>query len=166
MSYQAAEKSMDRVQFDAEHLKFIDDLVRSSGTGPFLARANVLGFAAAYCLENNGNPSSIKTRITSKLGADPIRTEVMENNDTKLMSFIYMLSFISTGDPKILEKNELKHLERLSIFEEYANTGLKLLKTKLKGSVDLTRDVLLLVRGSTNSTTSDELENLEDLLDD
>ena len=165
MTYKPSEKKTDRVQFDVEYLKFINDLVKSTGTGPFSTRANVLGFAAAYCLHNGGTPTKISTRITTKLGADPIRLEVLGNKDTNLMEFIYMLAFIATDDPKILDNTYEKEYERLSVFEEFANTGLNMLRNKLRGSVDYTKDILILIKSTSSEKEAEFGQIPEELLD-
>ena len=100
--------------------------------------AQCLAFAAAYGYKNNAR-EKISKAPTSKV--DPIAYHIFENNHFDRL--FVMLAMVSVEDPKnILGDQEAPSNKRVTIFEEYAKGGLKLLKSKISGVVDYLDPIL------------------------
>lgn len=120
--------------------------------GTFQAYADVIVFAAALGAkrkksvpleEISKEPEPIKQSIFANRGYDPV---------------INLLAIAHTKDPKILASDETSEGERIIIFEEYANGGLEILEDKLRGSVDYSEQILLLLSSERDSSKSREGE--------
>ena len=74
-------------------------------------------------------------------------------------TLINLLAITDTNDPQILANTDEMAQMRATIFEEFANGGLALLKHKLKGEVNYTTPLLLLMKG-----TKPDYEDIESLV--
>ena len=108
----------------------------SESTGPFATKVDVLCFAASYGAYNNAS---------EKLDhpSEPIRFEIFENRG--YATLFDLLAIFRTENPSILENSDEAEDRRATVFEEYANGGLRLLDVEMKGVVDCTEQVALLV---------------------
>ncbi len=122
----------------AELVKSLVDV--PSTTGPFQTYADVLVFAAAL---------GAKRKKRSPLGTiakepSPIALEVFVSRGYDRV--LKLLAIAETKDAKILSSmDELAEEKRIHIFEEYANGGLDILRDELRGAVDYTERILLIL---------------------
>jgi dnd system-associated protein 4 len=121
------------------------DLVKSlvdtdNTTGPFPTYADVMVFAAAL---------GAKRKKRSPLGTiakepSPIALEVFVSRGYDLV--LKLLAIAETKDAKILSVfDEKTEEQRTHIFEEYANGGLEILRDEMRGAVDYTERLILIL---------------------
>jgi dnd system-associated protein 4 len=121
------------------------DLVKSlvdtdNTTGPFPTYADVMVFAAAL---------GAKRKKRSPLGTiakepSPIASEVFVSRGYDLV--FKLLAIAETKDAKILSLfDEKTEEQRTHIFEEYANGGLEILRDEMRGAVDYTERLILIL---------------------
>ena len=139
-----------RIKVPADKDDFIESMLKTV-KGPFELRAQVLGFAASY-----GAKYGKRLPITKALTEKSIRYGVFVGE--KLDTLINLLAITHTGDPKILARSDEMEDLRATIFEEFANSGLSMLKEKLKGEVKYTPALLLMMKEV--QTLGDEVESL------
>ncbi|MEY3333825.1 MAG: hypothetical protein RLZZ176_2125, partial [Cyanobacteriota bacterium] len=93
----------------------------------------------------------------SKREPSPIRLEVFISLGYDVV--IKLLGITETKDIQILSPYEEEfEKQRNEIFEEYANGGLELLQTELRGSIDYTYQILLFLQ---HQVMNDEKEDQE-----
>jgi dnd system-associated protein 4 len=123
------------------------DLVKSlvdlpSTTGPFPTYADVMVFAASL---------GAKRKKRSPLGTiakepSPIALDVFVSRGYDRV--LKLLAIAETQDTKILSPtDEIAEEKRIQIFEEYANGGLDILRDELRGAVDYSERLLLILSG-------------------
>ncbi|HEY9667471.1 MAG TPA: DNA phosphorothioation-associated protein 4 [Coleofasciculaceae cyanobacterium] len=132
-----------RIRIAKDKADLVKDLVDAPGTtGPFQTYADVMVFAAAL---------GAKWKKRSHLGTiakepSPIALEIFVSRGYDRV--FKLLAIAETKEAKILSPfDEIAEEERTRIFEEYANGGLEILRDKLRGAVDYT-DQIALVLGS------------------
>jgi len=131
--------STSRIKIAKDKGEFVKSLV-DSPTAPFSTYADVVAFAAAL-----GTQMGFRKVLegTAK-EPSPINLEIFISRDYEWI--IKLLAIVETEDPAILLPFEATaEEERLTIFEEYANAGLEKLQNELRGSVDYTDRILLLI---------------------
>lgn len=106
-------------------------------TGPFQTYVDVLVFAAALGVKQ-GKREPIREYSKE---IDPIRQDIFYGKGYD--QIINLLAVVSTNTPKVLASSDSTEEERTKIFEEYANAGLEILESNLKGSVDYLEQILL-----------------------
>ena len=131
----------NRIRVAKDKADLVKALVDSgSTTGPFQTYADVMVFAAAL---------GAKRKKRSPLGAitkepSPIALEVFVSRGYDLV--FKLLAIRETKDPKIISLlDETSEEKRSHIFEEYANGGLEILRDELRGAVDYTERILLIL---------------------
>ncbi|MCX7592920.1 MAG: DNA phosphorothioation-associated protein 4 [Fischerella sp.] len=111
------------------------------GTGPFQTFADVIVFAAALGAKHK---KRVPLGEISKREPAPIRLEYFASMGHDWV--IKLLGITETKDVKILSLNQEEHeAKRNHIFEEYANGGLEILQSELRGAVDYSERILLLL---------------------
>ena len=129
-----------RIRIPKDKQEFIKSLLSDSEGGrggPFETQAHALTFAAAFGAEH-------KTSVPFEEGtAGPIRYEIFENNGLDIV--INLLGVQEHDGPEILANSDEMVDKRVSIFEYYANGGLQLLQSELKGQVDITDAIFLMI---------------------
>ncbi|GET42502.1 DNA phosphorothioation-associated protein 4 [Microseira wollei] len=115
--------------------------IGSDSKGPFQTYADAIAFAAALGAKR-------KKRVTlgeiSKKEVTPIGMEVFVSRGYELE--IKLLAIAETKDTKILSPSDVDAEEsRIQIFEEYANGGLEILQEEMRGAVDYTERLLLML---------------------
>jgi len=119
--------------------------------GPFKTKADVISFAAAY---GHSHDKSIGLQETAK---DPIRKSVFDS--AGYGTLINLLAVAHTKNPNILALNDEMEDDRASIFEEYANGGLALLKSELLNASDYTSEINLIIsKNKLNRLSPDHLD--------
>lgn len=109
--------------------------------GPFQTYADVIVFAAALGAKR-------KKRVTlaeiSKKEPSPIGMEIFVSRGYELV--IKLLAIAETKNTTILSPADADSEEsRIHIFEEYANGGLEILQEEMRGAVDYTERLLLML---------------------
>ncbi|MDJ0715559.1 MAG: DNA phosphorothioation-associated protein 4 [Prochloraceae cyanobacterium] len=133
---------VNRVRVAKDKAELVKELVDSQGTtGPFQTYADVVMFAAA--LGAKWKKRQPLGTISTKEPA-PIGLEIFISRGYDMP--IKLLAIAETGNPKILSSFYPENDEqRLQIFEEYANGGLEILRDELRGAVDYTERILLIL---------------------
>lgn len=148
--------SLSRVKIAKEQAELVKSLVNTGGnTGPFQTHADVLVLAAALGLRHQWRT--------------PVETAAKEPAPISLEIFISrgydwlfkLIAICETQDPEILSPYDAHaEAQRLQIFEEYANGGLIKLREELKGSVDYSETLSLILSQEKNKQDreSDEFD--------
>ncbi|MDJ0616629.1 MAG: DNA phosphorothioation-associated protein 4 [Calothrix sp. MO_192.B10] len=144
-----------RIRVARDKAELVKALTSGDGcTGPFATFADVIVFAAALGAKHN---KRVPVRDISKREPSPIRLEtfVAIGHDW----VIKLLGITETQDIDILsltlEENEV---QRNHIFEEYANGGLEILQTELRGAIDYSERILLMLSSQRFRTEQQEEE--------
>jgi dnd system-associated protein 4 len=132
----------NRIRVAKDKADLVKALVDSNNTtGPFQTYADVMVFAAAL---------GAKRKKRSPLGAistkevSPIALEVFVSRGYDLV--LKLLAIRETKEAKIISLfDETSEEKRIHIFEEYANGGLEILRDELRGAVDYTERILLIL---------------------
>lgn len=74
---------------------------------------------------------------------DPIRRDYFNSNKCELLINLLALSVIQNQN--VLSDDEESDEQRIKIFEEYANGGLEILQQELRGAVDYSEQILLIL---------------------
>ncbi len=132
----------NRIRIAKDKAELVQELVNSRGTtGPFSTYADAVAFAAA--LGARWKKRVPLGTISTKEPA-PISLEIFISRGYDLA--IKLLAIAETKEPKILSTFDSENEEkRLQIFEEYANGGLEILRDELRGAVDYTERILLIL---------------------
>ncbi len=128
-----------RVRVPKDKSDLIDRLTKTIEypNGAFRSRADVLTFCAAYGYKH-------RKRQPFKESPNPIRYDVFENQYHDMVFDI--LALAETSDPSILTNTDEAWERRNTIFEEYANGGLDILRAELQGVADPLETLLLLMQ--------------------
>ncbi|OUL33917.1 DNA phosphorothioation-associated protein 4 [Nostoc sp. 106C] len=122
------------------------DLVKAltssdGGTGPFQTFADVIVFAAALGAKHK---KRVPLGEISKREPSPIGQEhfLIKGYD----QIIKLLAIVEEKELDILSvDNEKYENQRLRLFEEYANGGLEILQNEMRGAVDYSERLLLVL---------------------
>lgn len=133
--------SIHRVRIDINKSELVKSLVQdTTSQGPFQTYADVLVFAAGLGMKYDLRNSV----ITVAKEPNPISWEIFVSRGYDW--FIQLLAIATTNDPYILTRDDLNtESQRLLIFEEYANGGLGRLRDELRGSVNYTDTIALML---------------------
>ncbi|MEH2155443.1 DNA phosphorothioation-associated protein 4 [Nostoc sp.] len=131
-----------RIRVAKDKAELVKDLTSSDGgTGPFNTFADVIVFAAALGAKH-------KRRVAlgeiSKREPSPIPQEqfIVRGYNT----VINLIAIAETQEIKVLSLEEGNNNERRNyIFEEYANAGLEILQSEIRGAVDYSERILLIL---------------------
>ncbi|MEH2177317.1 DNA phosphorothioation-associated protein 4 [Nostoc sp.] len=131
-----------RIRVAKDKAELVKDLTSSDGgTGPFNTFADVIVFAAALGAKH-------KRRVAlgeiSKREPSPIPQEqfIVRGYNT----VINLIAIAETQDIKVLSLEEGNNNEKRNyIFEEYANAGLEILQAEMRGAVDYSERILLIL---------------------
>ena len=132
----------NRIRVAKDKADLVKSLVTSeSTTGPFPTYADVMVFAAALGAKRKKR-SPLGTISTKEV--TPIALEVFVSRGYDRV--LKLLAIAETKDANILSPtDEIAEEKRIHIFEEYANGGLEILRDGLRGSVDYTERLLLIL---------------------
>jgi dnd system-associated protein 4 len=136
------------------------DLVKAltsidGATGPFPTYADAIVFAAALGAKHK---KRVPLGEISKKEPSPIRLESFMSTGNDVA--IKLLAITETEDINILSPHvEDYEALRHQIFEEYANGGLEILQTELRGAVDYTERLLLIL--SSERCTEEKQEDFD-----
>lgn len=129
-----------RIGIPKDKLNFIDRMTKTSENpdGAFKTRADVLAFCAAYGYKHG------KRKVLKECADNPIRYDVFQNQGHDIIFDV--LALAETNEASILENSDERLDDRSTIFEEYANGGLEILETQLKGLADVLETLLLIMQ--------------------
>jgi len=131
-----------RIRVAKDKAELVKALTAADGaTGPFPTYADVIVFAAALGAKHK---KRVPLGEISKREPSPIRLEYFASTGSD--SIIRLLGVTETQDIKILSLVEEEYeVQRNQLFEEYANGGLEILQNELRGAVDYTERILLIL---------------------
>jgi dnd system-associated protein 4 len=146
--------AVNRVRIAKDKAELVQSLVEGNGnTGAFQTYADVMTFAATLGAKSK---KRVPLNIISKEPA-PISLEIFVSRGYDPV--IKLLAVSETNDPKILSVYDAEaENERIHIFEEYANGGLEKMREELRGSVDYTERLLLILSAERFSHHSSDEE--------
>lgn len=152
--------SLNRIRVAKDKADLVKALtVLEGSTGPFPTYADVMVFAATLGMKR-------KKRVA--LGEisrepSPISFEVFISRNYDLV--FKLLAIAHTKDSKVLSTIETSAEEkRIKIFEEYANGGLEILRDELRGIVDYSEQLLLVLSNERGKSEPEEEFNLSRFL--
>lgn len=129
-----------RIKIAKNKAKLVKDLKASDDTtGPFQTYVDVMVFAAALGAKRKKRVPLVEFARD----LDPIRRDYFDNNRCELL--INLLAISETQDQKILADDDNSDDQRIKIFEEYANGGLEILQDELRGAVDYSERIILIL---------------------
>ncbi|MDZ8028217.1 MAG: DNA phosphorothioation-associated protein 4 [Nostoc sp. SerVER01] len=148
----------NRIRVAKDKAELVKSLVASKDTtGPFQTYVEVMVFAAALGVKYK---KRVPLGETTKREPSPIPQENFASLGYDLI--IKLLGITETRDINILSSREEQDEDkRTQIFEEYANGGLEILQNELRGSVDYSERLLLVLISERG--TKEELEEEFDL---
>ncbi|RZM79146.1 DNA phosphorothioation-associated protein 4 [Leptolyngbya iicbica] len=134
------------------------DLVKAlkageGSTGPFNTYAEIVTFGAAFGFSKG---KRVPFDQASRRDPDPIPGDQFKNR-----GLMDLIAVVATKDPKVLQNSEEAIQAKAKIFEEYANGGFEILEKQLVGVTDTSQQILLLVKSSTISFDSEDLDILD-----
>jgi len=130
-----------RIRVAKDKADLVKSLISTDGaTGPFQTFADAIAFAAALGAKHN---KRVPLGEISKREPSPIRLEYFASMGHDCV--IKLLAIMETKDIKILSLTEESEAKRNLIFEEYANGGLEILQNELRGAVDYSERLLLML---------------------
>jgi len=132
----------NRIRVAKDKADLVQALVASDPTtGCFQTYADVMVFAAALGAKRK---KRVPLGEISKREPSAISIEIFVSRGSERA--IKLLAIAETKEPKILSPTEEEYEEqRAHIFEEYANGGLEILQEELRGSVDYSERILLIL---------------------
>ncbi|MEM9907153.1 MAG: DNA phosphorothioation-associated protein 4 [Cyanobacteria bacterium P01_D01_bin.44] len=142
-----------RIRIASDKVDIVKNLKEGTDvSGPFKTYADALVFAATL-------GASYRKRLPIDEVSDiaPIRQDAFNQNFGVITG---LLAVVEDENPKTLSQEDALEEERIKIFEEYANSGLEILKESLKGSIDYSEKLLLILKGKQNK---DENKKSNDL---
>ncbi|BAY20829.1 hypothetical protein NIES2100_05730 [Calothrix sp. NIES-2100] len=152
----------NRIRVAKDKAELVKALLASKDTtGPFQTFVEVMVFAAALGIKNK---KRVPLGETSKREPSPIPQENFASLGHDLI--IKLLGMTEIQDINILSSREEEYEDqRTQIFEEYANGGLEILQNELRGAVDYSERLLLvLISERGNKEQSEEEFDLSKFL--
>lgn len=134
--------ALPRIKIAKDKAELVQKLLDTKGTtGAFSTYADIIAFAASMGAKyqmrsqlieiSQSEPAPISLEVFISRGYDPL---------------IKLIAVMETHDIKILSTDDAaKEVERILIFEEYANGGLEKLRHELRGAVDYSERLVLIL---------------------
>ncbi len=150
--------ALPRIKVAKDKAELVQKLLDAKGTtGAFQTYADVIAFAASLGAKYQ---KRVPFQEISKSEPAPINLEVFISRGYD--SLIKLIAVVETQDITILSTQDTEAEEqRALIFEEYANGGLEKLRDDLRGAVDYTERLLLIL--STERFKEEDTEEEFDL---
>jgi dnd system-associated protein 4 len=132
----------NRIRIAKDKAELVKALTSSEGSkaGPFPTYADVILFAAALGARHK---KRLPVGEISRKEPGPIDEDIFVARGYDMV--IKLLAIVDTKDAKILSFDGKYSENRIQIFEEYANGGLEILRDELRGAVDYTERLLLML---------------------
>ncbi|BDI15089.1 hypothetical protein ANSO36C_08910 [Nostoc cf. commune SO-36] len=142
-----------RIRVAKDKAELVKGLTSSDGgTGPFNTFADVIVFAAALGAKHK---KRVALGEISKREPSPIPQEqfIVRGYNT----VINLITIAEIKDIKVLSLQEGNNNEKRNyIFEEYANGGLEILQSEIRGAVDYSERILLMLSSERFQDNSEE----------
>ena len=134
--------ALPRIKVAKDKAELVQKLLETKGTtGAFQTYADVIVFAASLGAKYQ---KRVPLKEVSQSEPAPVSLEVFISRGYEWV--IKLIAVTETQDIKILSTEDPKiEEERVQIFEEYANGGLARLRDELRGAVDYTERLLLIL---------------------
>ncbi len=134
--------ALPRVKIAKDKADLVQKLLDTKETtGNFQTYADIVIFAASFGIKHQ---KKIPLKTISQSEPSPISLEVFISRGYDWV--IKLIAFTDTQDINILSAYDANaELERVKILEEYANGGLEQLREELRGAVDYTERLLLIM---------------------
>ena len=142
-----------RVRVAKDQADLVQKLLDTKGTtGVFQTYADIVIFAASLGMRHH---QKIPLQEISSSEPAPISLEVFISRGYEWV--INLIAIADTNDTKILatDNSEIE-AQRIAILEEYANGGLAKLREELRGAVDYTERLLLIISAERFPLTTSE----------
>ncbi|MBN3908411.1 MAG: DNA phosphorothioation-associated protein 4 [Nostoc sp. NMS1] len=141
----------NRIRVAKDKAELVKSLVASKDTtGPFQTYVEVMVFAAALGVKYKRR---VPLDVISK-DLSPLRQDYFTSSFTLLIN---LLAITETENIKIIDNDNVADEQRIHIFEEYANAGLEIIQNELRGAVDYSERLLLILSYErTNTEQQDE----------
>lgn len=148
---------LPRIKVAKDKAELVQKLLDSKGTtGAFQTYADAIAFAASLGAKHQ---KQIQLKEISQTEPAPISLEVFISRGYDRL--IKLIAVAHTQDIKILSTQDAAvEARRIKIFEEYANGGLEHLKHELRGAVDYTERLILILNTQrfTPETNNEEFD--------
>lgn len=129
-----------RIKVAKDKANLVKELKASDNiTGLFQTYVDVMVFAAALGVKRKKRVPLVEFARD----LDPIRRDYFNNNKCELI--INLLAVSVVQNQNVLADDEESDEQRIKIFEEYANGGLEILQQELRGAVDYSKQILLIL---------------------
>ena len=134
--------ALPRIKVAKDKTELVRKLLDTKETrSAFQTYADILVFAASFGIKNH---HKVPLKEISQSEPAPISLEVFISRGYDWV--IKLIAVADTQDTKILSDYEADaEAARIKIFEEYANGGLEKLREELRGAVDYTERLLLIL---------------------
>lgn len=134
--------ALPRIKVAKDKAELVRNLIDTKGTtAPFQTYADVVAFAASLGAKHQYR---LPFNEVSQNEPAPISLEVFISRGYE--SLIKLIAIAETQDLNIIATQDVAAEEqRITIFEEYANGGLEKLREELRGAVDYTERLLLIL---------------------
>ncbi len=131
-----------RIKIAKDKADLVQELTVAPGTtGPFQTYADAIAFSAVLGAKHK---KRVPLGEISRKEPGPISIDIFISRGYDLV--IKLLAIAETKDINILSPNDVEvESDRIHIFEEYANGGLEILREELRGAVDYTERLLLML---------------------
>lgn len=130
-----------RIKIAKDKAELVRNLLEQKGTtGMFSTYADVIAFAASLGIKHQKR--SPFTEISQNEPA-PISLEIFISRGYERL--IKLIAVIATNKIEVLSTENEAEATRVTIFEEYANGGLEQLQQELRGAVDYTDRLVLIL---------------------
>ena len=146
---------LPRIKVAKDKAELVQKLLDTKGTtGTFQTYADIVAFAASLGAKYQ---KRVKLSEISQTEPAPISLEVFISRGYDYL--IKLIAVADTQDIKILSTEDaIAEISRIQIFEEYANGGLEKLGNELRGAVDYTERLILILN---TERFAPEIENEE-----
>ena len=142
-----------RIKVAKDKAKLVKALRAGDGsTGPFQTFYEVIAFAAALGIQK-GKYVPFEEKDASR-EIDPIRQEQFASKGYDRI--IDLISLIHERNPKSLTDSTEYEAKRISMFEAYANGGLEILEDFVRGSNNISNQLLLLITSARQQSSTEE----------
>ncbi|MBE9044241.1 DNA phosphorothioation-associated protein 4 [Pleurocapsales cyanobacterium LEGE 10410] len=147
--------ALPRIKVAQDKAELVQKLLEAKGTtGTFQTYADIIAFAAS--LGAKYQKRSPLTEISLNEPA-PISLEVFLSRGYDYL--IKLIAIAETQDIKVLSTEDpAAEAQRVLIFEEYANGGLEKLRNELRGAVDYTERLVLILNAERFATEPESEE--------
>ena len=134
--------ALPRVKVAKDKADLVQKLLHTKGTtGNFQTYADIVIFAASFGIKHQ---KKVPLKTISQSEPAPISLEVFISRGYDWI--IKLIAFTDTQDINILSAYDSDaEVARIKILEEYANGGLEQLREELRGAIDYTERLLLIL---------------------